>query len=51
MFYDGQPLLLKAVQVEEAPLEKGNSVTITTCWNGVKRVIYRSHGGTLFLPN
>ncbi|KAE9371371.1 hypothetical protein N431DRAFT_483923 [Stipitochalara longipes BDJ] len=38
MFYDGQPLLLKAKQVEEAPLEKGNSVTITTCWNSLKPV-------------
>ena len=36
MWYDGQPLLLKAVQVEDVPLEKGNSVTVTTCWNSLK---------------
>jgi len=38
MFYDEQPLLLKAKQMGEAPLEKGNAVTITTCWNSSKPV-------------
>ena len=32
MFYDGQPLLLKAKKVKDAPLAKGNRVSVTTCW-------------------
>ena len=32
MLYDGQPLLLKAKKVKDAPLAKGNRVTVTTCW-------------------
>ncbi|PMD18982.1 hypothetical protein NA56DRAFT_706023 [Hyaloscypha hepaticicola] len=32
MMYDGQPLLLEAKKVKDAPLAKGSRVTVTTCW-------------------
>jgi hypothetical protein len=32
IFYDHQPLLLKAKKVEDAPLAKGSRVTVTTHW-------------------
>jgi hypothetical protein len=49
MFYDEQPFLLKAKQVEEAPLEKGNAVTITTCWNS-SRPVDLSRGRRYIVP-
>jgi hypothetical protein len=36
MFYDGQPLLLKAKKVKDAPQAKRSRVTVTTCWASAK---------------